>query len=99
VRRGKRFISNAEVEHIAWLARIELSEDEKKLFLTQFNDILAYFQKINKVDTTGIEPTRHVLEIKNVFREDEARPSLSIEEVFKNAPRKERGYFKAPRII
>ena len=92
-------LSKKEVEHIAWLAHIELSDEEKALFTEQFNEILDYFKTIDRVDTNGVEPTYHVLNLKNVHRKDEAKPSLSTEEALKNAPRKEKKFFKSPRII
>jgi len=95
----KRYLSKKEVEHIAWLAHIELSKEEKDLFTEQFNDILNYFKKIDEVDTEGIQPTYHVLDLMNVYRDDEASASLSIEETLKNAPKKEKNFLKAPRIV
>jgi len=92
-------LSKKDVEHIAWLAHVELSEKEKKLFTEQFNDILNYFKKINKVDTEEVQPTYHVLDIMNVYREDEETPSLPKEEALKNAPKKEKEFLKAPRIV
>jgi len=92
-------LSRKEVEHIAWLAHIELSKEEKALFTEQFNDILNYFKKIDKVDTEDVQPTYHVLDLMNVYREDEASPSLPIEEALKNAPKKEKKFLKAPRIV
>jgi aspartyl-tRNA(Asn)/glutamyl-tRNA(Gln) amidotransferase subunit C len=92
-------LSKKEVEHTAWLAHIELSEKEKTLFTEQFNEILDYFKKIDDVDTTGIEPTFHVLDLENVFRKDKTKPSLKTEEALKNAPKKEKKFLKAPRII
>ncbi len=59
-------LSKKEVEHVAWLAHIELSDQEKALFTEQFNEILDYFKKIDMVDTEGVEPTYHVLDLKNV---------------------------------
>lgn len=91
-------LSKKEVEHIAWLAHIELSEQEKALFTEQFNDILEFFKKIDTVDTKGVEPTYHVLDLKNVYRKDETIPSLPAEEALKNAPKKEKKFIKAPRI-
>lgn len=99
MKKKPRYISKDQVEHVAWLARIELSKDEKDLFARQFNDILTYFQKISEIDTSKVEPTRHILDIKNVFREDAVKPSLPAEEVLRNAPRIERRFFKAPRIM
>jgi len=95
----KRRISKKEVEHIAWLAHIELSEEEKDLFTGQFDDILEFFEKIDEVDTESVPPTYHVLDLVNVYREDEVSPSLPTEEALKNAPKRERLFLKAPRIV
>ncbi len=95
----KRHISREDVEHVAWLARIELSEEEKPLFTEQFNQILDFFKKIDEVDTEEVPPTYHVLDLVNVYRRDEIGPSLSTEEALKNAPKGEKRFFKAPRIV
>jgi len=95
----RHHLSKKEVEHITWLAHIELSEKEKTLFTEQFNDILDYFKKIDEVDTEDVQPTYHVLDLMNIYREDEASPSLPIEETLKNAPKKEEKFLKAPRIV
>jgi aspartyl-tRNA(Asn)/glutamyl-tRNA(Gln) amidotransferase subunit C len=92
-------LSKKEVEHAAWLAHIELSEKEKNLFTEQFNDILDYFKKIDAIDTEDIQPTYHVLDLKNIYREDEETPSLPTKEALKNAPKKEKKFLKAPRIV
>ena len=96
---SKSHISLKEVEHIAQLAHIELTEDEKRLFTKQLNEILEYFRKIDEADTEGVPPTYHVLDLVNVYRDDEVGESLSQKEALSNAPKKERGFFKAPRII
>jgi aspartyl-tRNA(Asn)/glutamyl-tRNA(Gln) amidotransferase subunit C len=95
----KHHISKGEVEHVAWLARIELSEKEKELFTEQFNKILDYFKKIDEIETEEIPPTYHVLDLVNVYREDKASPSLPPEKILKNASKKEKRFFKAPRIV
>jgi aspartyl-tRNA(Asn)/glutamyl-tRNA(Gln) amidotransferase subunit C len=95
----KGHISKKEVEHVAWLARIELSEEEKDRFTKQFNEILDYFKKIDSVNTEEVPPMYHVLYLVNIFREDEVLPSLPEKEVLKNAPKKERRFFRAPRLI
>ena len=95
----RQHLSKKEVEHIAWLAHIELSDQEKSLFTEQFNEILDYFKKIDEVDTEGVEPTYHVLDLKNVSRTDKTTPSLPIEEALRNAPKKEKKFIKAPRIV
>ena len=94
-----RRISREEVEHVAWLAKIELSEDEVELFAEQLSKVLEYFEKINELDTEGVPPTFHVHGLANVFREDEPGGTLSQEEALANAPRKEGGYIKAPRMV
>ncbi|MGD2066529.1 MAG: Asp-tRNA(Asn)/Glu-tRNA(Gln) amidotransferase subunit GatC [Candidatus Bathyarchaeota archaeon] len=95
----KQHLSKKDVEHIAWLAHIELSEEEKALFTEQFNEILEYFKKIDEVDTENVEPTYHVLDLENVSRKDKTAPSLPVEEALKNAPKKEKTFIKAPRIV
>jgi aspartyl-tRNA(Asn)/glutamyl-tRNA(Gln) amidotransferase subunit C len=91
--------SEKEVEHIAWLAKIELSEEEKKLFTIQLSTILDYFHIIDKVNTEGVQPTLHLLDLVNVSREDVVEESLPTEAVLINTSMKERGYFKAPKIV
>jgi len=92
-------ISRREVEHIAWLARIELTDEEKTIFTEQLNEILEYFRKMDSAETEGVPPTYHVLDLANVYREDETHESLTKEEALSNAPKKEKGFFKAPRIV
>ncbi len=88
-----------EVEHIALLARIEITEDEKKTFAEQLSAILQYADKLNELDTTDTIPLDHILPIHNVFREDEVITSPNREELFANAPEFQDGYFKVPRIL
>ncbi|HYB92705.1 MAG TPA: Asp-tRNA(Asn)/Glu-tRNA(Gln) amidotransferase subunit GatC [archaeon] len=95
----KQYISREQVEHVAWLAKIELSEEEKELFTKQFNEILGYFKKMDKLDTNNVPPTSHVLDLVNVFREDKVKPSLTKEKSIKNAPKRKGRYLKAPKII
>lgn len=92
-------ISKKDVEHIAMLARLYLTEDEKEMFTKQLSQILAHAGKISQLDTSEIPPTSHVLPIKNVFREDVNRPSVSQEEALSNAPKKEKGAFVVPKIV
>lgn len=92
-------IDRREVEHVAWLARLELTEEEKEKFSRQLGRILEHAERIKSVDTTGVEPTSHVLPLKNVMRADMVRPGLTQEEALSNAPRRESGYFVVPRII
>lgn len=92
-------ISKKDVEHVALLARLELSEEEKQLYAGQLNAILDYMGKLKELDTDDIPPTAHVLPIHNVLRKDLPRPSMGRNEVLKNAPQKEQGQFKVPRIV
>jgi aspartyl-tRNA(Asn)/glutamyl-tRNA(Gln) amidotransferase subunit C len=92
-------ISKEQVEHVAWLARIELTEEEKQAFTKQLNEVLDYFKKINEIDTSNIEPTYHVLNLVNVLREDKVEPSLSKEDALRNASQKEDSFIRAPKII
>jgi aspartyl-tRNA(Asn)/glutamyl-tRNA(Gln) amidotransferase subunit C len=92
-------IRKEEIEHIAWLARIALRDDEKELFEQHLSSILDYFAVLDEADTTGVEPTYHVIGITDVVREDEPKEGLSQREVLRNAPKKENGYFKSPRIL
>lgn len=92
-------ISKEQIEHVAWLARIELTKDEKKAFTKQLNEILDYFKKIDEIDTSNIEPTFHVIDLVNVLRDDKVEPSLSKADALKNAPQKEGSFIKAPKIL
>ncbi|PVX25256.1 MAG: Asp-tRNA(Asn)/Glu-tRNA(Gln) amidotransferase GatCAB subunit C [Candidatus Bathyarchaeum sp.] len=96
---NRQYLSKKDVDHIALLAHIEVSDEEKELFTEQFNGILEYFKKIDEIDTEGVEPTYHVLDLINVSRKDEVEPSLPTEEALKNAPKKENKFLKAPRIV
>jgi aspartyl-tRNA(Asn)/glutamyl-tRNA(Gln) amidotransferase subunit C len=92
-------ITKKEVEHVANLARLELSDAEKEQFVGQLNAILKYAEKLNGLDTTGIEPTSHVLPLSNVMREDAVKPSWPIEKVLLNAPEAEDDQFKVPPVL
>jgi len=88
-----------DIEKVARLARLELSEDEKETFENQMEQILTYMEQLNRIDTTGVEPTSHAIPVDNVFRDDEVKPSFPREEVLAIAPEEEDGHFKVPRII
>jgi len=87
------------VDHIGWLATIKVAEEEKDDFVAQFNSVLDYFHQLDELDTEDVEPTYRVVDLVNVFREDETKESLSQEEALRNAPRREKDYFKSPRIV
>lgn len=92
-------ITKSDVEHVGWLASIKVYEEEKEEFVTQFNSILDYFHELDEVDTDGVEPTYRVVDLANVFRDDKMEPSLTLEQALCNAPKKEDGFFKSPRIV
>lgn len=92
-------ISIDDVEHVAKLARLKLADEEKETFRRQLSDVLEHARVIGEVDTGDVPPTSHTLPLVNVFREDEARPSLPVEEATRNAAWAEGGAFKVPRII
>ena len=92
-------ITLREVEHVARLARLELSAAEKERMLTQLDVILGYVAKLGEVDTTDVPPTAHVLPLVNVMREDEVRPSYPVEAMLANAPDPDEGSFRVPKIL
>jgi aspartyl-tRNA(Asn)/glutamyl-tRNA(Gln) amidotransferase subunit C len=89
-------ISKQEVEHVARLARLELSEQDKEKLTDQLSNILTYVEKLNELDTKGVELTSHVLDISNVMRDDAAEESLAQERALANAPEKAAGH-KGPQ--
>lgn len=91
-------ITIKDVEHVAKLARLELTEDEKEKFTKQLGDVLKYVEQMNEVDTTGVVPMAHAFDIVNVMREDEVVYEQTKEELMKNAPDEENGFFKVPKI-
>jgi aspartyl-tRNA(Asn)/glutamyl-tRNA(Gln) amidotransferase subunit C len=92
-------ITREEIEHIALLARLSLSEEEKDLFGPQLSSILEYMEKLNELDTKDIEPTSHVLSLSNVMRDDVPAPSLPREEALMNAPSYTDKFYRVPKII
>ena len=92
-------LNRKDVEHVALLSRLELSEQELDKFTGQLDAILEYIDVLNQVDTSAVEPMAHVLEIRNVMRSDEVQPSLPREAALQNAPEAEDGFFKVPKIV
>jgi aspartyl-tRNA(Asn)/glutamyl-tRNA(Gln) amidotransferase subunit C len=95
--RGK--ITLADVEHVARLARLELSPEEKERMRGQLDAILGYVDQLQRIDTTDVPPTSHVLPLANVLREDEVRPSYPGEAMLANAPDPDGERFGVPRIL
>lgn len=92
-------INFQDVEHVAKLARLTLSEQEKEQFTQQLNNILQYVEQLQQLNTEHVQPTSHAIPLQNVMRQDNVRPSLSIEKVFVNAPDEEEGQFKVPAVL
>ena len=92
-------LSLREVEHIAELARLELSEREKERYGEQLSAILDYAARLRELDTSGIPPTSSLLPDGNVLRPDQARPGLSLEELLRNAPLVQDKQFRVPKIL
>ncbi len=88
-----------DVEHVAWLARLELTEEEKEVYGRQLRQILEHAAAISALDIKEVPPTSHPMPLANVMREDRVEPSLSQEEALSCAPRAEGGYFAVPRIF
>ncbi|MGM0523550.1 MAG: Asp-tRNA(Asn)/Glu-tRNA(Gln) amidotransferase subunit GatC [Bacillota bacterium] len=92
-------ISKDQVRHVAHLARLAVSEEEVDMMTKQLGDIIHYAELLNELDTTDVEPTTHVLDLKNVMRKDEPRKWITREDALKNAPDQKDGQFKVPSIL
>ena len=92
-------ISREQVEHVAHLARLGLSDDEIDQFQQQLSQILGHMQALDAVDTSAIPPTAQVIPVSSVMRDDVVRPSLPVEDVLRNAPRREGDFFKVPPVL
>ena len=92
-------IDIAAVDHVARLARLDLSEEERDRMQVELGAILDHAEKIQALDLDGIEPTSHAIPLRNVMRPDEVMPSLSQEDALANAPVAEDGRFRVPKII
>lgn len=91
-------ISIKDVEHVAKLARLALTDEEKEIYAKQLARIIENFNELKAVDTTGVEPMAHALPITNVMRADEVVASPGSEIMLKTAPAAENGYFRVPKI-
>jgi len=91
-------ISKEEVLKIAKLSKLVLSKEEIEKYSSQLRDILHYVELLNQLDTSNVEPTTRIIPISNVFREDEVKEGLDIEDVLVNAPDKKDNMFKVPKI-
>ena len=92
-------LERSEVEHIASLARIGLTDEEIAMFGDQLSHILEQFEVLNELDTSGVAPTGHAGGLQTVMREDQAEDSLDHEDVLKNAPRREGEFFRVNAVL
>ncbi|HLZ19793.1 MAG TPA: Asp-tRNA(Asn)/Glu-tRNA(Gln) amidotransferase subunit GatC [Smithellaceae bacterium] len=92
-------LSISDVEYVAKLARLEVTDTEKEKFTAQLNDILLYIDKLNELDTKGVAPMTHAIAVTNAFREDKVRESLGTERAIANAPDARGEFFRVPKVI
>jgi len=92
-------ITKKDVEHVAKLAQLKLSEQEKDMLTKQLGDILSFVEKLGELKTDNVEPTFSVLPLSNVTRKDTVKASFTNSEALLNAPEKENGFFKIPKIM
>jgi aspartyl-tRNA(Asn)/glutamyl-tRNA(Gln) amidotransferase subunit C len=92
-------LSREEVKHLALLVHLGLSDEEVERLREQLSNILENFEILQKVDTTGVEPTAHCIALENVLRDDEAAPSLPADRVLTNAPDREENYLKVRAVL
>lgn len=92
-------IEDRDVEHVARLARLALTDAERARMREQLSAILAYIEKLTALDVEGVEPTSHAVPLVNVMREDEVQPCLPQDEMLANAPDRSGEFFRVPRII
>jgi aspartyl-tRNA(Asn)/glutamyl-tRNA(Gln) amidotransferase subunit C len=92
-------LSSQEVEYVAHLARLEITDKEKEKFTAQLNDILLYIDKLNELNTKGVEPMSHAIAVTNAFREDNIVNSIGTEKSLANAPDARGEFFRVPKVI
>jgi aspartyl-tRNA(Asn)/glutamyl-tRNA(Gln) amidotransferase subunit C len=92
-------LSTSDVEYVARLARLEISEAEKDKFTAQLNDILRYIDQLNELDTAGVAPMSHAIAVTNAFREDKVVESLGTQKALANAPDARGEFFRVPKVI
>jgi len=92
-------IDEGTVRHVAGLARLRLTDEEVARFSRDLSNILRYVAQLNELDTADVPPTAHPLDVHNVLREDEIGPSVSSEQATANAPDRQDGFFKVPKVL
>jgi len=92
-------LSREEVRHVAQLARLDFSDEEEKRMAEEMSQILDYVEKLDELDTSGVPPMSHVLDVTNVFRADEVKARIDQEQALEPAPESDDGYFQVPQVI
>ena len=92
-------IDRKQVQHVATLARLKLSDDEMARFTSQLGAVIDYINQLDEVDTTDVAPMSHPSDLVNVFRDDVTRPSLDRDAALANAPRRRDGFFVVPPVL
>jgi aspartyl-tRNA(Asn)/glutamyl-tRNA(Gln) amidotransferase subunit C len=92
-------ITRQDVEHVAFLARLGLTDEEKERLAQQLSNILDAMRVIDRLDTSAIPPTAQVIPLRNVMRDDTSRPSFDVADILKNAPRREGDFFLVPPVL
>lgn len=92
-------VTKETIEHVANLARLNISESEKEKLTLEMENIISYVDKLNELDTTNVKPMEHVIPIQNVLREDVVTGSYEREKLLKSAPSQEDGCYKVPKVM
>jgi len=88
-----------QIEQVASLSRIRLTDEEKDIFREQLTDILGYIEKMNELDTDDVQPMAYATSLKNVFREDKQKSSFARQEILELSPSSANGFFKVPKVL
>ncbi len=92
-------VTKEDLQNVAVLSRLSIAEDQEEKYIGQLDKFLTYVENLSGVDTEGVKPTTYALPMQNVFREDTVEESLGREAALSNAPLKEDGYFKVPKVL
>lgn len=92
-------ITTKDVEYVLGLSRLELATEEKEKFTSQLDSILKYMEQLERISTEEVNPTSHVMPMKNVYREDEVKQFEGLDKIMANAPKSEEGFYSVPRIL
>lgn len=92
-------VPQLNIDHVAKLARLALSPEEKAKFAQQLGDVLHHIEQLGKVDVTGVEPTAHAFAVYNVWQDDVARPGLPVDQALRNAPAQRDNMITVPKVV